>query len=145
MGTLDGEGGQQTISRRGFLAGAATVAAVAVLPVSLAQTAAAATVAKAPANLTRSTFTPLVGSSFRMVGTGGTSVTVVLSAINDLLASPAGSENQFSLMFDGPTKSAQPQATYSFRNSHLANVNLFAVPVDQPQTSQHYQVIIYSS
>jgi hypothetical protein len=63
-----------------------------------------------------------------MVGTGGTSVTVVLSAVNDPMAAPAGSENQFSLMFDGPTK--RPT---------------FAVPVDRADSAQHYQMIIYSS
>jgi hypothetical protein len=147
MGTADvAVDGPHTISRRGFLVvGAATVAAVAVLPLMTAEGASAATLAKVPATLTRSTFTPLVGSSFRMVGTGGTSVTVVLSAVNDLIGSPAGSENRFSLLFDGSTKSTQPQATYSFRNSRLAKVSLFAVPIDRGISAQHYQVIIYSS
>jgi hypothetical protein len=136
--------GPHTISRRGFLAGAATVAAVAVLPVATAAHAGAATLAKAPATLTRSTFTPLLQSSFKMLNAAGRSVTVVLSEIDDLSAASAGSETRFSLMFDGPTKSALPSAVYSLRSSGLATFSLFLVPVDRGVVARHYQAVIYT-
>jgi hypothetical protein len=134
-----------TISRRGFLTtGAMTVAAVAVLPLATAAPASATALSKAPAVMTRSTFTPLLQSTFRMVDASGRSVSVVLSQIADLMPAWAGSQTRFSLMFDGPTKSRRAQGTYSFRSSQLATVSLFVVPVDQAVQSQHYQAVIYT-
>jgi hypothetical protein len=141
----DAAGCSHTISRRGFLAGAASVAVVAVLPLAMPQRASAATLSKAPATLVRSTFTPLLQSSFKMVDAAGRSVGVVLSEIQDLNAASAGSETRFSLVFDGPTTTRHPtQGMYSFRASQLAAFSLFVVPIDRGVAARHYQAVIYT-
>jgi hypothetical protein len=137
-------GGLYTMSRRRFLAGAVTAAAVAALPLATAERASAATLSKAAAMLTRSTFTPLVQSSFKMIDARGKSISVVLSDVDDLNAASAGSQTRFSLVFDSPTKTAGPQGMYTFRNSELADFNLFVVPVDRGVVAQHYQAVIYA-
>lgn len=133
-----------TISRRGFLAGAVTLAAVAVVPLATAERASAAALARAPATLTRSSFTPLVQARFAMADASGRSVSVILSAIGDLDRASAGSETRFSLLFDGPTKSARLQGMYAFRNAQRETFSLFVVPVDRGVQAQHYQAIVYS-
>lgn len=137
-------GGLHTISRRRFLAGAVTAAAVAALPLATAERASAATLSKAAPTLTRSTFIPLVQSSFKMIDARGKTVSVVLSDIGDLNAASAGSQTRFSLVFDGPTKTAGPQGMYSFRNATLGDFSLFVVPVDRGVVAQHYQAVVYT-
>jgi hypothetical protein len=142
------------LSRRAFLGGAASLAAVVVLPLATAERAAAlggrppvAPKARgsvgAAGGLQRSTFLPLLRSSFQMTDDRGRSVAVVLSKVSDL--SPAvkpAEQNRFSLLFDGPLAQPWPQRTYHFHHPAIGTVDLFAVPVDRPVSVRHYQAII---
>ena len=145
MGIPDAADCSHTISRRGFLMGAASVAVVAAMPLATAGRASAATLSKAPATLVRSTFTPLLQSSFKMVDPAGRSIGVVLSEIEDLNAAWAGSETRFSLVFEGPTMTKKPtQGMYSLRASQRAMFSLFVVPIDRAIVAQDYQAVIYT-
>ena len=143
MGTSEtGSHPVSNISRRAFLAGAASVAAVTVLPVATAERAMAVVSGSGP--LKRSTFTPLLHSSFQMVDTSGRSLTVVLSQVNDLKPVVApGSETRFGLVFEGPLSAARPQGTYRLRHSRIGEVLLFVVPVDRAVRNRQYEAIIF--
>lgn len=126
-------------SRRAFLVGTVAVGAAALSPLALAQPAAA--LATAPAStLRRSTFTPLLGASFKMAN-GQATVPVTLSSIADLPAAPAGDQARFSLRFTTSGRLPVPQNSYSFTNPKLS-VTLFVVPVGPPSTSQPYLAVI---
>jgi len=127
-------------SRRGFLAGTAAVAAIAVVPVvgSAAFTQAGAT------GLLRQTFTPLLHQAFQIVNPAGGSTTVTLTAIRDLSpeASP-GSNFRFSLLFEGSAAGALPQGTYQVTTRAGSAYTLLVVPVTQPTHNKvQYQVIV---
>src|ERR1700687_4730440 len=102
---------ERHISRRSFLAGTLSVAAVASAPVVLAQRAAAVTAVfkDKAALLRRSAFTPLLGATFRMSDTHGT-IPVVLVEIADVpVVTTPGDENRFSLLFTAPAGSKRLQ------------------------------------
>ncbi|MDQ1412593.1 MAG: hypothetical protein QOE07_1181 [Acidimicrobiaceae bacterium] len=129
------------ISRRAFLAGGATVAALAVLPIATAARAAA--LVSSSGVVKRSTFTPLLGATFRMLDSTGHSTNVVLSEISDLKSSSApGSETVFSLVFDGPKTSPRPSGTYRFRHAQTGDVALFVGPIDRGLKVKHYEAVV---
>jgi hypothetical protein len=119
--------------------GTVAVGVAALSPVALAQPAAA--LATAPAStLRRSTFTPLLGASFKMAH-GRVTVPVTLTSIADLPEAPAGDQGRFSLRFLAAGRLPLPQDSYSFTNAKLS-VTLFVVPVGPPSTSQPYLAVI---
>jgi hypothetical protein len=79
----------------------------------------------APAELVRSTFAPLVGTSFRMVG-GGRADAVVLAAVKDL--GPVRRPNdqlRFALHFRAPIGAPRTDGIRSFIHHRIAPVDLF--------------------
>jgi hypothetical protein len=113
------------IPRRTFLRGGVAIAAMSTMPLSLARAAFAA----ARPRLTRSTFTPLLGSTFRVSGDGN-HFDVVLKEINDLgPSSRTDTENQFSLLFEGRADRSVSQGTLTFSNSRTGDLSLFVVPI----------------
>jgi hypothetical protein len=128
------------LSRRTFLLGATTVAAAAAVPVGL--TLGAGSAAAAP--LTRSTFTPLLGSTLRM-SNGHRTKKVVLADISDLpKAAKANDEHCFSLLFETPAGTTLPQALRSISHHDIGTVPLLIVPVDRGKAHQWYQAVINS-
>ncbi len=92
--------------------------------------------------LTRSTFTPLLGSTFRVSGEGN-DFDVVLKEINDLgPSSRTDTENQFSLLFQGPADRSVTQGTLTFSNARTGNISLFVVPIDRGVKALNLQSII---
>ena len=129
------------ISRRAFLIGTLSVAAVAVTPMVLASPAAAATAGanSHSSRWKRSTYTPLVGKTFTIAGS---SSSFVLSQVADLVpAATSGAQDQFSLLFTSAGGQLLPQATYDLNNASLGTVSLFLVPVG-PGTTHKYLAII---
>jgi hypothetical protein len=121
VGMLDSAG---KIPRRTFLRGGVAVAAMSTMPLSLARAA----FASARPRLVRSTFTPLLGSTFHVSGEGN-HFDVVLTEINDLSPSNrTDTENQFSLLFQGRADRSVTQGTLTFSNSRTGKLSLFVVP-----------------
>jgi hypothetical protein len=126
------------IPRRTFLRGSVAVAAMSTMPLSLAR---AAFAARRP-RLVRSTFTPLLGSTFRVSGEGK-HFDVVLKEINDLHpANRSDTENQFSLLFEGRANRSVTQGTMAFSNSRTGDLSLFVVPIDRGVKALRLQSII---
>jgi len=125
-------GASGKIPRRTFLHGTAAVAAVSALPVSVGPPAWASTAhASEKRTLTRSTFTPLQGSTFRMTGDGH-NFDVVLSEINDLLPLRGGDDDKrFSLVFSASPDRPRTQGMRTFHNDRVGHVTMFVIPVDQ--------------
>lgn len=136
-----------SLSRRAFLAGAASLAGVGSV-CALAPRAAAAMLASAGVRklaLRRSAFLPLVGQSFRIVH-DRESLTVILRQVSDLKPTVRpGAEDQFSLIFTGAGfRPALPQGTYAISHARRGRISLFVVPVGPRRVAQQYQVIIDS-
>ena len=137
------------LSRRAFLAGGASLAAVGAASAAAGGLVSrGATAVLHPAGLKnpalrRSTFVPLVGQRFQIAHDQG-SLTVVLRQVSDLEPSlRPGAEGQFSLMFaDAGLRPVLPQETYSISHARLGRISLFIVPVGLARSAQLYQAII---
>lgn len=111
------------LRRRSVIAGTAAAAATG----TAAVTASPAHAAKASTDLlSRSRFSPLVGSTFTMTSAAGTS-SVVLSAVGDLTpgGSP-GSDRQFAASFTG-SGGPRPDGLYTFSRKGFTATTLFVV------------------
>jgi hypothetical protein len=138
------------IPRRTFLHGTAAVAAISALPLSLASPAvtsttnSGATSPHARRTLTRSTFTPLQGSTFRMTGDGH-SFDVVLSEINDLSPSTGSDdEGRFSLVFSAPADRPRGQGIRTFHNDRIGDVTMFVAAIDRGRKALRLQSVFNS-
>jgi secreted PhoX family phosphatase len=113
------------LRRRSVIAGTAAAAAAGTATV----TASPAQAAKATTDLlSRSRFSPLVGSTFTMSSATGSS-TVVLSAVGDLVpgGSP-GSDRQFAASFTGASGGpARADGVYTFSRKGFTATALFVV------------------
>jgi hypothetical protein len=140
------------IPRRTFIHGAAAVAAISALPLSLVRPAfasvtgsAVATRAKVGPPLTRSTFIPLQGSTFRMIGEGHHNFDVVLSEINDLNpARRTNDEERFSLVFSAPANRPRVQGIQTFRNDKVGDVEMFVAPIDRGKKALRLESVFNS-
>ena len=133
------------LTRRSLLragAGAGAAAVIGVRPWA----AAAATVATAPGYLTRSGYAGLEGTTFT-VETGSDPVVLRLDSVADVAGaasrrSLAGSEDSFALTFSGPLGSPLDSGIHTLRHPRLGSFELFASPVDEPEGSRTYEVVV---
>ena len=86
-----------------------------------------------PTRLERSTFTPLVGSTFT-IGTARAK----LSAVRDLRSAPAGSNTRFSLLFT--SSSVLAPATYAVAHPSLQTFPLYLGQVGP--TAGSYEAVV---
>ncbi len=93
-----------------------------------------------PALLTRSTFTPLLGTTLRMTG-GGDDFDVVLDEINDLSPSARDDEDRFAVIFRGPAGLAPAQGIRTFRHERTGDAAIFVVPIGRPVDGVTYEAI----
>jgi hypothetical protein len=140
------------IPRRTFIHGTAAAAAISALPLSMARPAfadATASAGTAPARigppLRRSTFIPLQGSTFRLIGQGHSNFDVVLSEINDLDPSGAtNDEGRFSLVFSAPASRPRLQGIQTFRHDTVGDVAMFVAPIDRGKKALRLESIFNS-
>ncbi len=92
--------------------------------------------------LTRSTFVPLLGSTFRLSG-AGTHHDVVLAEIDDLIPSgTTDSENRFSLVFSCSPTRPRTEGIRTFHNGAIGNFDMFVAPIDRGAKALRLQSII---
>ena len=137
-GRVGGQALRSNLSRRTFLEVAAGAMALSGVQIATAGRAGAATGGSAALN--RSTFTPLLHSTFR-TSDGTQTIAVVLSEITDLVpAIPAQAENQFALVFRAPAGQTLTSGLHRFDHSALGTVSLFVAPIDRRGTG--YEAVI---
>jgi hypothetical protein len=134
------------LSRRKVLQGAVALTVSGVAPLRWVASAGAAPVKTAVSTswLSRSSYAPLVGSTFA-VTTGGSQGALTLNAIRDL--TPHGgkqranaSDGQFSLLFT--SGSALTQGSWPVHHDALGDTTLFMVPIGPRVTPRTYEVIV---
>jgi hypothetical protein len=131
-------GDRTGLDRRAFLvSGAAAVTAgvvVAQAPMAFARSAARAL---PPVAFTRTTFLPLIGSTFRV---SGTTTRLTLVEVGDLTGAPAGADSQFSLLFQG-AGAKLPSAIATLKGQG-PTVTMFVAPVDRGIVHQNYEAVV---
>lgn len=138
---------QPGITRRGVLRGAVIGAAAlalggtAVASPLLSAVSAAGTTKALPGSgfkFTQAVFSPLVGKAFK-VQVDGAWRTIVLDAV--MAKTTAGSQESFSLLFDGLTP-AFHQNTYQVQQASLGQFAMFVAPVNQTNRMQRYESVV---
>jgi hypothetical protein len=131
------------LSRRRFLqAATAAVAAASAGPARLERLVATSPASAPAGGLVRSTFVPLVGSTFGISHAGG-HVAVVLAGVEDLRAG-GDPEGCFSLSFTGPPGPVLPQGVYPVAGGPGVRHDVLVVPVDRAAVRTHYEVVVNS-
>jgi hypothetical protein len=131
-----------SVSRRTFVRGSGALALLSAMPVTLAR-AAGARAATSP--WARSRFTPFLGATFAMTGTGGDEVDVVLTGISDLRpVARANDSRRFALLFAAPHDHGHAPADgiRTFRRDGFGAIDLFVSAVGAGQQARHYEAII---
>jgi hypothetical protein len=129
------------LTRRSLLAAGTTAGAAALLGVR-PWTAAAA----GPGYLSRSAYTGLEGTKFS-VETGAEPVLLRLDSVSDVAGAAsrkalAGSEDAFALRFSGPLSSPLDSGIHTLSHPRLGRIELFASPVDAPETDRNYEIVV---
>jgi hypothetical protein len=92
--------------------------------------------------LTIETFTPHVGTSFRLVLGEAGAQQLTLSAVEALsAASAAERRTPFSLTFHTAKRGALPQAIYRLEHPSLSALELFLVPLGPDEKGMRYEAI----
>jgi hypothetical protein len=127
--------GTTSITRRRFVADGAVLA---LLLTSLRNLRATAV----PPVLVRSTFVPLVGTTFRMIG-GGRDDDVVLAEVDDI-APVRWPDDQvcFALYFDAPEWVPGTDGIYSFGHHRIGNVDLFVTAMGRAGDANTFAAVI---
>jgi hypothetical protein len=128
---MTGQPSRRQVLRLGLVAAAAASG-----PLAVAEHAVAA---GKPSRLSRTTFTPLVGSTVSMVTPDATYRTV-LTSVDDLPHHAAGDPYAFRLLFTA-SGTGPEQGTYTFRNRSLSQ-SLFVVPVGAGR--HYYEAVVVS-
>jgi hypothetical protein len=127
-----------SISRRTFLRCSSAVALLSAFPFALSERLSAAD----RVSLIRSTFSPLLGQTFRVAGEGHVAH-VVLSEVNDLIpVLKANDENRFSLLFSGPAHGPHMDEIAEFHHGDIGTFSMFVTPVDRVVNSLHYEAVV---
>ena len=135
MGENSPAKGTTSITRRRFVADGAVLALFLTVPQSL----------RAPPStpvLVRSTFVPLVGATFRMIG-GGLKVDAVLTKVDDI-APVQWPDDQvcFALYFDTAERVPRNDGIYSFGHQRIGSLNLFVTTVGRRGGANTFAAVI---
>ena len=103
----------------------------------------------APDTMTRTTFAPYFGHTFRVAFGSSELVPLQLFKVRDLLAArvlaargfTVDPDQSFSLLFRGPVDRPLPQDTYQFEHSRIGRFELLIVPMRPDQDARYYETI----
>jgi hypothetical protein len=131
------------LTRRRLLQSGGAALAVAVIDMhSWVPALAASGSSNAPAYLRRSSYIPLAGQSFTAIS-GDQSQALKLVSISDVeRAGLAGADDAFVLELSGALGQTIEQAVHTFKHPTLGSFDVFVTPVDLPQSSQSYAVVV---
>ena len=117
------------LSRRRLLVGIGTAGAVAAVPTRAGAAPSGATRVRRLdlATCTAETFTPHIGTRFRLRRPGAIAVSLRLAAVER--ASNDDATSSFSLLFRAPRDEAIPQGTYRLTHQELGRFRVLLVPV----------------
>lgn len=128
------------LDRRLFLQAAVATAVATFAPFRVASSAAAARAGDG--EMTMSTFTPLVNTSFRFT-VGNRAVSLPLQAVTDDRR-PGAAGECFSLFF-GAANPPFGQGSYTVSHPSLSKFGMFVVPVGRSGAVQRYQAVFNRS
>ena len=127
-----------SISRRTFLRSSTAIALLSAVPFGLSKRFGRLV----PVSLTRSTFSPLLGQSFRVTG-GAYLANLVLDEVNDLSpVSKIDDEHRFSLIFTGPPHGPRIDEIAEFRHEDVGAFSMFVTPVDRVANATLYEAVV---
>lgn len=127
-----------SISRRTFLRSTTAIALLSAVPFGLSKRFGRLL----PISLARSTFSPLLGQSFRVTG-GAYLANLVLDEVNDLSpVSKIEDEHRFSLIFTGPPHGPRIDEIAEFRHEDVGAFSMFVTPVDRVANATHYEAVV---
>jgi hypothetical protein len=128
-----------SVSRRTFLRSTAAIALLSAVPFGLSKRFGRLV----PGSLTRSTFSPLLGQSFRVMS-GAYVANLVLDEVNDLFpVSKIEDEHRFSLIFTGPPHGPRIDEIAEFRHEDVGAFSMFVTPVDRvANATTHYEAVV---
>ena len=137
-------------TRRDFLTGCAVVAAAAVTPTTLLSASAFPRLRPFD-QLGLSDLAPLVGTTFRVVRDGQSTVRLRLTEAqgrggarqSSAVAADPG-EHQFSLLLEGRRSAPLDQDTYSLEHAVLGRFSMFIVPVCRPDRDHCFYEAIFN-
>jgi hypothetical protein len=135
MGENSPATGTTSITRRRFVADGAVLALFLAVPQSLR-------VPPGTPVLVRSTFAPLVGATFRMIG-GGVKDDAVLTKVADI-APVRGPDDQvcFALYFDTAARVPRNDGIYSFGHQRIGSLPLFVTAVRRRGAANTFEAVI---
>ena len=134
------------ISRRRFLTLGSSIALTAGAgPLTTLQNLAGKKIEPAAADLTRSTFSDLLHSAFKLHVEPLQQVEIELIEVGNLpcerVAPAVNPEGQFMLQFRGPSERPFGQSTYRVEHVKLGEFTLFLVPVGQNAGGRFYEAV----
>jgi hypothetical protein len=131
-------------TRRGIIGAAAAATAGILFPGNVFGVEEPETLA-VPPEARRSSWMGRRGATFTVERPGGRRVELRLRAVEDLATASAtglgGHECAFSLLFEGPRRSALSQGMYDVWGFGFGALALFLVPVEQARARQLYEVV----
>lgn len=91
-------------------------------------------------DLTKASFEPQLGASFRLHAAPSLSVACTLIEVTGLVGTVGGRE-PFSLVFRAPPNLRLPQAIYRLENEALGRLDLFLVPIGPNASGMCYEAV----
>jgi len=92
-----------------------------------------------PESLTRIFFTQALNTNFLLHTEAGEIVELELIEVKDGISTPK--QEQFSIMFRGPSGFILPQQTYSLEHDPIGAFDLFIVPVGRDPAGTYYEAV----
>jgi hypothetical protein len=118
------------------------VALIDLHPVTIALAANANTASNTPVYLRRSSYASPASRGFT-VSADGVQQTLELLSVSDLdRAGLQGADDAFMLQFSGPGTEKIEQGTHVMSHPTLGSFELFSTPVNQPQSTQTYAIVV---
>lgn len=91
--------------------------------------------------LTRDTFEPRKGETFKLTDEAAGEVELTLASVQGTGLQGKAPREQFSLHFHGPADPVLPQQIYRLENDELGALDIFLVPIAQDDEGTTYEAV----